>query len=251
MEQFNKNAKAYDKIRSKITYPQALYRYLAERAPATSAALDIGCGNGVSSIRLKDYFSYVEGCDLGEALIERARVNYPELSFTVSPAETFSPERTFDLITSATSFYWMDRKAVLTNLKSWLRPEGLFCAYRYDVPIIYGPLRDYIEKELVTHWAAHRDPRLIQYDDTLELMRDCPHLQDARREAFANILFLSAEEVALFFLSTSYASRFIELEGGETYRNNFVEKVMSIGGSEPIAVNFDIHAFSATYLPAI
>ncbi|MGV8732946.1 hypothetical protein ACV349_32830, partial [Pseudomonas aeruginosa] len=77
------------------------------------------------------------------------------------------------------------------------------------------PLRDFIEHELVNKWAKHRDPRLTRYDDTLEIMGSCPHLRDCRREVFANIIFLSPEEVALFFLSTSYVTRYIEQEGGE------------------------------------
>ncbi|MDV5139667.1 class I SAM-dependent methyltransferase [Chimaeribacter arupi] len=245
MKQFNKNAQAYDLVRGKITYPDTLYQSLAARTPGHDAALDIGCGNGVSTIRLKGAFAEVEGCDLGDALIERARHNYPDVTFSVSPAETFSPSRACDLVTSATSFYWMDRHAVLMNLKTWLKPGGLFCAYKYDFPLAYGPLRDYLEKELVLRWAAHRDPRLTQYDDTLELMQACPHLQQAQREVFANIIFLSAEDVALFFLSTSYVTRYIEQEGGEAYAHTFMEQVRSIGGDAPIAVNFDIHAFTA------
>ncbi|PHM60707.1 methyltransferase [Xenorhabdus stockiae] len=245
MKQFNKNAKSYDIVRGKITYPDGLYHSLSIRSPSHEAALDIGCGNGVSTIRLKAYFAHVQGCDLGDALIERAQYNYPDITFNVSPAETFSPPRNYDLITSATSFYWMDRKKVLINLKNWLKPDGLFCAYKYDFPLVYGPLRDYIETELVTRWAKHRDPRLTQYDNTLELIRECPHLHYAQREVFANIIFLSAEEIALFFLSTSYVTRYVEQEGGTAYVHEFMKSVMMIGGSAPIAVNFDIHAFTA------
>ncbi|PHM73532.1 class I SAM-dependent methyltransferase [Xenorhabdus kozodoii] len=245
MKQFNKNAKAYEVVRDKITYPEKLYRSLAARTATKETALDIGCGNGVSTIHLKKYFAHVEGVDLGDALIERARHNYPDITFSISPAETFSVSRPCDLITSATSFYWMDRKAVLMNLKSWLKPGGLFCAYKYDFPLVYGPLRDYIEKELVTRWAKYRDPRLTQYDDTLELMCECPHLSDPQREVFANIIFLSSEEIALFFLSTSYVTHYIEQEGGKLYANEFMRKVTEIGGHEPVAVNFDIHAFIA------
>ncbi|WP_338885338.1 class I SAM-dependent methyltransferase [Xenorhabdus sp. TH1] len=245
MKQFNKNAGSYDVVRGKITYPDELYRSLSVRAPSNEAALDIGCGNGVSTIRLKEYFVYVQGCDLGDALIERACHSYPDITFSVSPAETFSPPRNYDLITSATSFYWMDRQVVLMNLQKWLKSGGLFCAYKYDFPMVYGPLRDYIEKELISRWAKHRDPRLTQYDDTFELMRNCPHLHNAQREVFANIIFLSAEEIALFFLSTSYVTRYIELEGGKAYAHEFMENVMTIGGVNPIAVNFDIHAFTA------
>lgn len=245
MKQFDKHADAYNVVRGKIAYPDALYNNLASRVPARESALDIGCGNGVSTVRLQPHFRYVEGSDLGEALIQKAREGYPEINFSVSPAETFEPQRRFDLITSATSFYWMDRPQVLARLADWLKPAGLFCAYKYDFPIAYGPLRDFIEKELVTRWAAHRDARLTRYDDTLELMRECAHLRDCQREVIANIITLTPKEVALFFLSTSYVTRYIEQEGGEQYAEQFMAAVCEIETSAQVAVNFDIHAFTA------
>jgi hypothetical protein len=45
----------------------------------------------LSSIRLKEYFSYVEGCDIGEELIEPVRDNYPDLHFTVSRQKFLRP----------------------------------------------------------------------------------------------------------------------------------------------------------------
>ncbi len=245
MTQFNKYAEAYNVVRGKIAYPDALYASLAARAPTRDAALDIGCGNGVSTVRLQGLFSHVEGCDIGEALIEKARQNYPDLTFTISPSEELVPQRRYDLITSATSFYWMDRKAVLMKLKHWLKPDGIFCAYKYDFPVAYGPLRDYLEHELVTKWSRYRDPRLTQYDDTLEIMQGCGHLQQARREVFANIIFLTPEEVALFFLSTSYVTSYIEAEGGQPYIDQFVASVQDIEREAQVAMNFDIHAFTA------
>ena len=147
MKQFDKHADAYNVVRGKIAYPDSLYRNLAERAPAREAALDIGCGNGVSTVRLQPWFRYVEGSDLGEALIARPARTTRRSRFSVSPAETFAPQRRFDLVTSATSFYWMDRKQVLTRMADWLTPGGCSAPTSYDFPIAYGPLRD--EHELV------------------------------------------------------------------------------------------------------
>lgn len=78
MNQFNKHPEAYNVVRGKIAYPEMLYSWLLERCSKREAALDIGCGNGVSTARLKPYFPYVEGVDIGENLIKKARVNYPE-----------------------------------------------------------------------------------------------------------------------------------------------------------------------------
>ncbi|WP_340608237.1 hypothetical protein [Xenorhabdus bharatensis] len=51
--------------------------------------------------------------------------------------------------------------------------------------------------------------------------------------------------MVLFFLSTSYVTHYIEQEGGELYFNEFMRKVIEIGGTESVAVNFDIHAVTA------
>ncbi len=245
MQQFNRHAAAYNAIRHKIRYPQALYDSLASRTPERQAALDIGCGNGVSTAPLAALFSQVEGCDIGDAMIAKARQNYPDIHFTVCDAACFTPNQPYDLVTSATSFYWMDRPKILAHLARWLKPDALFCAWKYDFPLVYGPLQDFIGRELVTRWAAWRDSRLTHYDDTLELMQACPHLCNARREVFANILFLTPLEVALFFLSTSYVTRYIEEQGGEAWAQNFTKTVQEIETAPLVAVNFDIHAFSA------
>jgi len=120
MKQFEKNAKAYQRVREKITYPESLYEYLNSNIikddSRTYTALDIGCGNGVSTVRLTPYFEKVIGSDLGEMLIDQARLNYSDIEFHCIPSEEIELEDTFDLITSATSFYWMDRETVLKRL---------------------------------------------------------------------------------------------------------------------------------------
>jgi ubiquinone/menaquinone biosynthesis C-methylase UbiE len=243
MKQFDLHAEAYNIVRGKIAYPEKLFQTLSAACAGHDAALDIGCGNGVSTIRLADYFSHVEGVDLGENLIEKARANYPSLRFSVSPAEQFQPARRYDLITSATSFYWMDRQAVLGKMGQWLQDGGVFCAYKYDFPVVYGPLRNFIERELVTKWAKHRDDRLVNYDNSLELIQASGAFASAERLVVSNIIELSPREVALFFLSTSYVTRYIDQEGDAGYVDTLIRMVEDIDRSQAVKVNFDIHAF--------
>ncbi|MEN3031637.1 class I SAM-dependent methyltransferase [Chromobacterium amazonense] len=243
MKQFDLHAEAYNIVRGKIAYPEKLFQTLSAACSGHEAALDIGCGNGVSTIRLADYFSHVEGVDLGENLIEKAKANYPALRFSASPAEQFQAERRYDLITSATSFYWMDRQAVLGKMGQWLKDGGVFCAYKYDFPVVYGPLRNFIERELVTKWAKHRDDRLVNYDNTLELIQASGVFSSAERHVVSNIIELSPREVALFFLSTSYVTRYMDQEGGAGYVDTFIRAVEEIDRGDAVKVNFDIHAF--------
>jgi hypothetical protein len=134
---------------------------------------------------------------------------------------------------------------VLAKLPAWLVPGGVFCAYRYEFPIVYGPLRDVVERELALRWSRHRDPRLVAYDDTLERMQARPALVDARRVVFPNVLSFTPREVGSFFLSTSYVTRFLEEEGGEDYAEDFVTRLEAAEPSPAVRVNFDVHAFFA------
>lgn len=245
MKQFDKYASEYNAIRGKIAYPEALYDFLAERVPDRKAALDLGCGNGVSTIRLAPFFGYVEGVDHGGNLIEKARENYPELVFSVCEAERYNSERQFDLVTSATSFYWMDRDKVLTHVKELLVSSGLFCAYKYDVPAAYGPLRIFIEHEMANRWGQFRDPRLVGYDDTLERIVAAGGFADIERRVFANIIALTPLELGLFLLSTSYVTAYMEHEGGSDYAKFLLSRVQELGGQEAVKINFDIHAYLA------
>lgn len=246
MLQFEKNAAKYEKIRNKITYPTELYTYLASLCQATNSALDIGCGNGVSTIRLQPYFTKIKGIDLGHDLINFARQSYPELEFAVMKAEEIPINQTYDLITSATSFYWMDRPLIIDKLSSLLNPQGVFCAYKYDFPIPYGTLRDFIYYELATKWSKYRDQRLVDYDDTLELLNNSNIFSKTGRFIISNIIELTTEEIAYFFLSTSYVTAYIEQSGDVNYPKWFLNECSNLNGNDNyLKVNFDIHAFYA------
>ncbi len=246
MLQFNRHADAYDAIRARITYPESLYVRLAQSCCRHNAALDIGCGNGVSTIRLVPHFKHVEGVDVGANLVEKARARAPAVPFSVSAAEEFATVRRFNLVTCATAFYWMDRDVVLQRCADWLDDDGVFCAYRYDFPIVYGPARDVVERELVERWAPHRDGRLIAYDDTLERLDGCATLVDAHRFIEPNILALDANALALFFLSTSYVTRFLDQnDDPDAYRSEFIAAIARAAGDGDVFVNFDVHGFAA------
>lgn len=243
MFQFEKHAAAYDNVRRKITYPEELYYKLVSMCENHEYALDIGCGNGVSSIRLKPYFKHVEGIDLGDKLIHYANRSYPEIKFSVSKAEDVKSVNKYDLITSATSFYWMKREEVLKKLQPTLVKNGVFCAYKYDFPLVYGKLRNFITYQLATKWLIHRDERLINYDNTQEIIKHTNIFEYTERFVIPNIIDLTPEEVAYFFLSTSYVTKYIETMNDVNYPKWFIEQCKAIAEADMVKVNFDIHCY--------
>jgi SAM-dependent methyltransferase len=240
MLQFDQHADAYDAIRARIAYPESLYERLVALCPSREAALDLGCGTGSSTARLAPYFEYVEGIDLGEQLVAKARARHPGLAFRVSAAEELFLARRFDLVTIATAFYWMDRDAVLLRAADWLAPGGVLAAYRYDFPIVYGVLRDVVERELVTRWARYRDPRLVAYDDTWERIRASGVFAESNRIVEPNVLTLTPRELGLFFLSTSYVTRFLEVEAPPGYANEWLGRLDEAAHGQSVQVGFDV-----------
>lgn len=64
--------------------------------------LDVGCGNGVFTVRLKNYkgVKKVIGVDVSHEAIRQAKGKYPSVDFRVTAAETFPfGDGSFDLVT--------------------------------------------------------------------------------------------------------------------------------------------------------
>lgn len=108
---------------------------------------------------------------------------------------------------------------------------------------VYGPLRNLIETELSDKWAKYRDQRIVNYDDTLEVLSKSGVFTHIERIIFPNIIELTPTELALFFLSTSYVTQYMDAIGTQAYHQDFLDKVLTASHDEKIKVNFDIHAY--------
>jgi ubiquinone/menaquinone biosynthesis C-methylase UbiE len=240
MLQFEHHAEKYLNVRDKL-YPSYLYKKLAMLCTTHDAALDLGCGNGVSTVGLTPYFKHVMGVDVGKNLIKDAGKLCSNISFQVSSAEEFQTQQKYDLVTCATAFYWMNRELMLKKISNLLVKQGVFCAYKYNFPIAYGPLQDFIGYELATKWAAYRDGRLVNYDDTLELIQDAGLFCEAEMFVLPNTIDLTPEEVALFFLSTSYVTEYVDQSHNIDYPKWLIAEIKKVASLEKVKVNFDIY----------
>ena len=94
--------------------------------------LDIGCGDGkvAAEIALQLPNGIVFGIDNSSSMIELACNNfpksqYPNLSFEINDARTFSFYPQFDLIFSNAVLHWViDHRPVLKNIYNCLKPGG-------------------------------------------------------------------------------------------------------------------------------
>lgn len=130
----NDIAALYDRMRP--GYPKAMYRKLKRSAKLTadSRILEIGCGTGQATRDLIKISPHITCVEPGSELLKMTRAHYPNLTFVRSTFEDFSSDDQFDLIFSASAWYWIDQKIGFRHSSDLLTSQGhLAIAYNYFV----------------------------------------------------------------------------------------------------------------------
>jgi ubiquinone/menaquinone biosynthesis C-methylase UbiE len=118
--------------RSRPTYPEPVFEFLAATCKNRILAWDCGCGNGQASVQLSKYFENVEAIDVSSEQIGQA-APHPQVKYSVSPAERTSfPNNSFDFICVAQALHWFDYKQFWPEVTRVLRPSGIFAAFGYS-----------------------------------------------------------------------------------------------------------------------
>lgn len=93
----------------------------------TGAWLDLCCGRGRALIQAAERLntSTLVGVDLVDAFAATP----PGVTLIAAPIETWTPDRTFDLITCVHGLHYVgDKLGVLSRILRWLTPRGRFVA---------------------------------------------------------------------------------------------------------------------------
>jgi len=142
---------------SRRGYPPEIVGFVAEtaRLKPGSAVLEVGCGTGQLTGQLAANGFAVTAIDLGSSMIAAAkrRLGSSLISFDVVSFEDLdAPAGSFDLITSATAFHWIDPDVKFTKSARLLRTGGWLAlattGERYDDP--FGAA-------LLAMWLARSD----------------------------------------------------------------------------------------------
>lgn len=158
-DHFSSVARAYAAYRPR--YPEALFNFLAERAPARELAWDCACGNGQATIDLAARFDRVIATDSSEAQIAQAPP-HPNVEWRVAPAERSGiPRATCDLVTTAQALHWLDIDAFFAEAVRVSRPGGLVAVWSYGGGVVDHPAANAIfqrfGREIVgPYWPPQR-----------------------------------------------------------------------------------------------
>jgi len=128
---FSAHANEYAKYRP--TYPIELMAYIASLAEKKECALDCATGNGQAAILLAAFFEKVYATDFSEKQIDAAQA-HPGVFYSVSPAETTPfEENTFDAITIAQAYHWVNHQKFAEEAKRIGKPNAVVAVIGYNL----------------------------------------------------------------------------------------------------------------------
>lgn len=116
----------YMQFRSERTQPSIDLVTRIDQAEPTSI-LDIGCGPGNSTQVLVNRWpkASITGLDSSEAMIDKARIDYPDQQWIMADGTAFWIDSTFDIVFSNAAIQWMpDHKQLLVRFHDLLAERG-------------------------------------------------------------------------------------------------------------------------------
>ena len=142
-----------DYQRSRPTYPEALFDFLAAQTPGHDMVWDCATGTGQAAQMLARYFDRVIATD-GSATQIANTVHDARIDYRVATAEDSGIEsRSADLVTVAQALHWFDIPAFFAEVRRVLKPHGVIAIWSYNLLTIepgidavinhlYGPVLD-------------------------------------------------------------------------------------------------------------
>ncbi len=101
---------------------------LLKRIVKNKEVLDLGCGSGMFTYKLKRFGAHVVGADLSKTLITIAKRDYPGIKFYVSDAQkTTFKKNSFNIVSSSLMIHYIkDLKLLFREVSRILRKNGQF-----------------------------------------------------------------------------------------------------------------------------
>ncbi|BAZ15053.1 type 11 methyltransferase [Calothrix sp. NIES-4071] len=131
--------------------------------------LDVGCGTGQLTAKIADTGAIVTGIDADAAMVEKAKLNYPNLEFASKDARSLQFDREFDAVFSNATLHWIpEPEAVISSIYRALKPGGRFIAEfggKGNVKLITDALYQALEIKSPLSWYF---PSIAEYTTLLE-----------------------------------------------------------------------------------
>lgn len=218
---------AADYARFRPTYPESVFRFVTENAPAHDLAWDCGTGNGQAAAALSKYFKRVIATDASQAQIAQAIPN-DGITYRVAPAENSEIENSsLDAIISANALHWFDLDAFFAEAKRTLRNRGVIAVWAYGRATADATIDEVVEafqqRTLKSYWAPELRHIVERYQSF-----EFP-FAEFESPTFDMSMNWTFDEFA-GYLSTWSAMQTLVKQGGREEVNQFFEALKTVWG---------------------
>ena len=157
-EPFQAGGDRYSQFRP--SYSTELAKSLAQLAPETNLAIDVGCGNGQLTKLLSPHFDEVIGIDPSKSQLEHA-MTAKNVIYREGIAEDLGiADESVDLITVAQSAHWFDLEKFYAEAQRVAKCDAAIVLVSYGVPIVADSVNTAFQRgywqEIHEFWPAER-----------------------------------------------------------------------------------------------
>lgn len=163
---FINQATEYAKTRP--SYPQEIFHYIASKTPSHDLVWDVGTGSGQAARSLAGMYKNVIATDTSLKQLEfapkLANIQYRQTPPVMSMAElqqTISSQSSVDLVTVAQALHWFDLPSFYQQAK-WVlkKPHGVIAAWCYTIPQVNATVDSVFNRfysiDSAPYWDAAR-----------------------------------------------------------------------------------------------
>jgi ubiquinone/menaquinone biosynthesis C-methylase UbiE len=157
-DHFSNTAASYASFRPH--YPQALFAWLAQRAPARRRAWDCGTGNGQAAVALAAYFAEVIASDPSVPQLSHAE-HARGVSYVAMTAERAAlADHSVEIVTVAQALHWFDLASFYREVERVLSPGGAVAVWSYNKVTVAPGMDELItrfhDETVGPYWPAGR-----------------------------------------------------------------------------------------------
>jgi ubiquinone/menaquinone biosynthesis C-methylase UbiE len=234
---FSTQADAYKRYRP--VYPEALYDYIVSFVENKDTALDVATGNGQAAVALGRYFKKVIGTDISAAQLVNAEQNEAVEYIECSAEQTFFSPHTFDLITVAQAYHWLQHEAFATEAARIARPGAVMAVWMYDRfttgnNALNALMDDFYFNIVGPYWDSARNHVDAHYNDL-----PFPYEPLPTRPFFIEAVW-NKEQLSGYLSSWSSVQKYIQVHNTSPLPL-IQEPLNKVLGTESIAVQFPLY----------
>jgi hypothetical protein len=207
---FSNHSSTYAKYRP--GYPQELFDYIFQFVEERKHSWDCATGNGQAAAILADYFEKVEASDISEAQLKNA-VQKSNIDYhTCSAEKTLFADNSFDLITVAQAYHWLNWKKFHDEATRVGKPNCVVAIWTYNTLIsdderLTSIVRQFYSEVVGPYWEPER-----KHVDSGYATADFD-FDPLPTETFETLLSWTKEQLIGFLQSWSAVQKYIKTNG--------------------------------------